>query len=85
MDFRAHPARRAAGGAARAEWLTEEARAEPRNIYGVTKFAAESLCRLVLTALFGLAHRGLGRSSRVSSPRRMTAAHAIAQSDENTV
>ena len=35
-----------AGGAARAAWLTEEMVPEPRNIYGVTKLAAEHLCRL---------------------------------------
>ena len=35
-----------AGGAARAAWLTEDMVPEPRNIYGVTKLAAEHLCRL---------------------------------------
>ena len=35
-----------AGGAARAAWLTEDMAPEPRNIYGVTKLAAEHLCRL---------------------------------------
>ena len=35
------------GGAREAAWLTEEmAPIEPRNIYGVTKYAAEHLCRL---------------------------------------
>jgi nucleoside-diphosphate-sugar epimerase len=35
------------GASGRAAWLTEEFRPlEPRNIYGVTKLAAERLCRL---------------------------------------
>jgi UDP-glucose 4-epimerase len=37
-----------AGGATRAAWLTEEFDPlEPRNIYGVTKRAAEQLCALI--------------------------------------
>ncbi len=37
-----------AGGATRATWLDESlAGLEPRNIYGVTKHAAEQLCRMI--------------------------------------
>ncbi len=30
-----------------AAWITEEVPAEPRNVYGATKLAAENLCELV--------------------------------------
>jgi nucleoside-diphosphate-sugar epimerase len=47
-----------AGGATRAAWLDEKfGPIEPRNIYGVTKHAAEQLCRL--------AHRGTGMAVMV--------------------
>ena len=71
----------AAGGARQAEWLTEELHPEPRNIYGVSKFAAEGLCRL-----FHREHRlpiVVLRTARFF-PEADDMAHAIAQSDENT-
>jgi UDP-glucose 4-epimerase len=71
----------AEGGARRAAWLTEAAVPEPRNIYGATKFAAESLCRV--------AHRQAGlpvvvlRTARFF-PEADDMAHVIEQSDGNT-
>ncbi|HEY2661697.1 MAG TPA: NAD(P)-dependent oxidoreductase [Caulobacteraceae bacterium] len=71
----------AAGGAQRAEWLTEGIVPEPRNIYGITKLSAEHLCRLL--------HRQHNlpvvvlRTARFF-PEADDMAHAIAQSDENT-
>lgn len=71
-----------AGGATEAAWITEAMdRLEPRNIYGVTKLAAEELCRL--------AHQDHGlpivilRTARFF-PEADDMAHEIAQSDENT-
>lgn len=70
------------GGRTRAAWMTEEyGPIEPRNIYGVTKVAAEGLCRDV--------HHGHGlpivilRTSRFF-PEEDDMAHAIVQSGPNT-
>jgi len=71
----------ASGGAARAAWITEDMVPEPRNIYGVTKLAAEHLCRLYHVQ-FGLPVIVL-RTARFF-PEEDDMAHAIAQSDENT-
>ena len=70
-----------AGGAARAAWLTEDMVPEPRNIYGVTKLAAEHLCRLYHLQS-GLPAIVL-RTARFF-PEADDMAHAIEQSDENT-
>ena len=70
-----------AGGAGRAAWLTEEMAPEPRNIYGVSKLAAEHLCRLYHLQS-GLPVIVL-RTARFF-PEADDMAHAIAQSDENT-
>ncbi len=71
-----------AGGAKEATWIDETlAPLEPRNIYGVTKRAAEELCRL-FNHLHGLPILIL-RTSRFF-PEEDDMAHAIAQSDENT-
>lgn len=71
-----------AGGAKEATWIDETlSPLEPRNIYGVTKRAAEELCRL-----FNHLHRLpilILRTSRFF-PEADDMAHAIAQSDENT-
>ena len=70
------------GGAAKAVWITEEmAPLLPRNIYGVTKFAAEHLCRL-FSQLHGLPVLIL-RTSRFF-PEEDDMAHAIVQSEPNT-
>jgi UDP-glucose 4-epimerase len=71
-----------AGGATRAAWIDEDmAPLEPRNIYGVTKLAAEHLCRMTAQ------ERGLPvvvlRTGRFF-PEEDDMAHAIEQSDENT-
>jgi UDP-glucose 4-epimerase len=71
-----------AGGARRAAWITEDLQPlEPRNIYGVTKLAAEHLCRMTFE------ERGLPvvvlRTGRFF-PEADDMAHAIPQSDANT-
>src|SRR5262245_33319857 len=71
-----------AGGATKAEWITETmAPLLPRNIYGVTKYSAEQLCRLV-HELQGLPVVVL-RTARFF-PEEDDMAHAIAQSEPNT-
>ena len=71
-----------AGGAREAVWIHETmAPLQPRNIYGVTKLAAEDLCRL-----FHQLHKlpiVILRTSRFF-PEEDDMAHAIAQSGENT-
>lgn len=71
-----------AGGAREAAWIDETlAPLQPRNIYGVTKLAAEDLCRL-----FHQLHRLpilILRTSRFF-PEEDDMAHAIKQSGENT-
>jgi UDP-glucose 4-epimerase len=70
------------GGAARAAWITEEMQPlRPRNIYGVTKLAAEHLGRMV-SGNHGLPVVVL-RTGRFF-PEADDMAHAIEQSDENT-
>jgi nucleoside-diphosphate-sugar epimerase len=70
------------GGAKEAMWIDESlSPLEPRNIYGVTKRAAEELCRL-----FNHLHKlpiVILRTSRFF-PEEDDMAHAIAQSGENT-
>jgi UDP-glucose 4-epimerase len=70
------------GGAREAVWIDETmAPLQPRNIYGVTKLAAEDLCRL-----FHQLHKlpvVVLRTSRFF-PEEDDMAHAIAQSGENT-
>lgn len=72
----------ASGGAKRAKWINEEmAPLLPRNIYGVSKLAAEHLCRL-----FHELHKlpvVILRTARFF-PEADDMAHEIAQSDENT-
>lgn len=71
-----------AGGAREAVWIDETmAPLKPRNIYGVTKLAAEELCRL-----FNHLHKLpvlVLRTSRFF-PEEDDMAHAIVQSGENT-
>jgi UDP-glucose 4-epimerase len=71
-----------AGGARQAMWIDENlSPLEPRNIYGVTKRAAEELCRL-----YNHLHRlpiVILRTSRFF-PEEDDMAHAIVQSGENT-
>ncbi|ODT16516.1 MAG: oxidoreductase [Kaistia sp. SCN 65-12] len=71
-----------AGGAKEAVWIDESMTPlKPRNIYGVTKLAAEELCRL-----FNHLHKLpvlVLRTSRFF-PEEDDMAHAIAQTAENT-
>jgi UDP-glucose 4-epimerase len=71
-----------AGGAKEAVWIDETMTPlKPRNIYGVTKLAAEELCRL-----FNHLHKLpviVLRTSRFF-PEEDDMAHAIVQSGENT-
>jgi UDP-glucose 4-epimerase len=70
------------GGAAKAVWITEElAPLVPRNIYGVTKLAAEQLCRMFHDS-YGLPLVVL-RTARFF-PEEDDMAHAISQSEPNT-
>ena len=70
------------GGASAAAWIDENFYPlEPRNIYGVSKLAAEHLCRLAHLE-HGLAILIL-RTSRFF-PEDDDMAHAIGQSEENT-
>jgi UDP-glucose 4-epimerase len=70
------------GGATAAAWMTEELTPLlPRNIYGVTKYAAEHLCRL-FHELHGLPVVVL-RTGRFF-PEEDDMAHTISQSGENT-
>lgn len=70
------------GGATRAAWITEAMTGlRPRNIYGVTKLAAEHLCRLH-HELHGLPLVIL-RTARFF-PEADDMAHLIPQSDANT-
>lgn len=70
------------GGATEAIWIDETlAPLQPRNIYGVTKLAAEEMCRL-----FNHLHKLpvlVLRTARFF-PEEDDMAHAIAQSGENT-
>ncbi len=71
-----------AGGRTRAAWITESLTPlEPRNIYGVTKLAAEQVCREIHAA-HGLPIIVL-RTSRFF-PEADDMAHTIVQSDANT-
>jgi UDP-glucose 4-epimerase len=69
------------GGAKQAVWLTEDVTPQPRNIYGVTKLAAEHLCRFYHEE-FGLPVVVL-RTARFF-PEADDMANLIAQSDANT-
>ena len=70
------------GGARQAAWITEAMQPlQPRNIYGVTKLAAEHLCRMTAEG-HGLPVVVL-RTARFF-PEADDMAHAIEQSDANT-
>lgn len=70
-----------AGGARRAEWMTEDVQPQPRNIYGVTKLSAEHLCRLYHEqSKLPVVVLRTGRFF----PEADDMAHVIQQSDANT-
>ena len=62
-----------------AVWVTEEITPVPRNIYGVTKAAAENLCQLAHRER-ELATGPRGMPTRTTMPRRMSSCFAASTS-----